>query len=210
MKTITIILIILVLAISQSFGGELDGGLHFLVSVPLGDFADISKTGIGLGGKLLYQVESTPWLHIRGDLGYLSYESSQRLIPGYGTQSVRNEGFQLTIGPQVNSDINPFNVYIGAAFGFYYYQTVISYPDLAYYYGIPASDTKDSNACLGWNVGGGIMFDIGLGPLIDLGVKYSNIYNGAVYRQENKPTVKKNAQDIMITIGVVFSSKDKL
>lgn len=209
MKTIKIILVIMLLAISQSFGGELDGGLHLLVSVPLGDFADVSNTGIGLGGKLIYKVESAPWMSLRGDLGYLSYESTERFL-GLYSQTIRNEGFQIMIGPQVNFDIGSFKPYIAGLLGFYYYQTVISYPELAYYYGIPASERKESNSCLGWNVGGGVMFDIGLGPLIDIGVRYSNIYGGAVFKQENEPTVKKDAQDITITIGVVFTSKDNL
>lgn len=211
MKFLQISLILAVLALSQLFAGNLDGGGHVLISVPLGDFAEVTNTGIGLGGKILYQFDSNPWFTIRTDLGYLSYESTQRpvLMDGYMvTETIRSEGFNIGIGPQATFSKGLFKAYLGATAGFYYYQTVISYPELAYY-GIYASETRDSNSCFGGNIGGGVMFDIGLGPWIDIGVKYSYIKNGAVHTIDEQ-RIKKNAQDICISIGVVFFSSGEL
>ncbi|MCI0513858.1 hypothetical protein L0128_11650 [candidate division KSB1 bacterium] len=183
-----------------------DGGIHLLISVPMDEFAGVAKTGMGIGGKILANFESQPWLAIRGDLGYLSYDSKQRLINmgGYGVyESVRQEGFQLAIGPQLAFSHEPFRFYLSPLIGYQYFQTVISLPDYAYRYGIYAMETKDNYGAFGWSVGGGFMVDIGLGPYIDVGVKYDYLFDG-VRKKVDSRTVKEDGYAISITLGVVF------
>ncbi|MBN1349334.1 hypothetical protein JXJ21_07990 [candidate division KSB1 bacterium] len=212
MKSITLSILILALACARVFAGELDGGGHVLVSIPLGTFADVTKTGVGLGGKISYQPESKPWFSIRGDLGYLSYESTQRpvLAGGYFvTETIRSEGFHIGIGPQASLTKGAFKAYVGATAGLYYFQTVISYPELAYYYDYYLTDTRDSHGALGGKIGGGIMIDIGLGPWIDIGMNYGYIKNGALHTVNNR-RIKKDAQEFSISIGVFFFSPANL
>jgi len=201
-RAVTLVLLIM----TPVFAGDFNGGGHALISVPLGSFADVTKTGVGLGGKILYHFDTKPWLNIRTDIGYLSYESTQKPVIAGGylvTQTIRSEGFNATIGPQLTYSKELFKAYVGAAAGLYYFQTVISYPEFAYYYGIYAGETRDSNACFGGNAGGGVLFDIGLGPWIDIGVKYDYIRKGAIHKVDNQ-SVKKDAQAITFMIGVVF------
>ena len=212
MKYFSLLFIGLLVIGSQVLAGEMNGGGGVLVSVPMGHFADVSKTGVGLGGKILYQFDNTPWLNIRTDLGYLSYESTQKPVIAGGyvySQTTRSEGFHIAVGPQVTYGEGAIRAYAAATAGLYLYQTVISYPELAYYYGYVATETRDSNTCLGGTVGGGIMFDIGLGPLIDIGVRYGYIKNGAVEKIEDRK-IKSNAQELTISIGVIFFTSGRL
>jgi len=210
MKTVVVITFIfgMMLLSFNLDAAPVDGGIHLLISSPMGEMAEVSKTGMGLGGKFLAGFEMQPWFAIRGDIGYLSYDSKQYLVNfgGYAVyETVRREGFQLAIGPQLTYNKDSFKLYLSPMAGYYYFQTVISLPEVAYYYGYMASDTKDSYGVFGWTVGGGFMFDIGLGPWIDVGIKYNYLFDGARRKIENE-VIKNDGSDLTISLGVVFYS----
>jgi hypothetical protein len=183
-------------------------GAHLLIASPLGEMKDVAKTGMGLGAKFLGTFEMLPWLAIRGDIGYLSYDSKQNMVnvSGYYMyQTTRQEGFQLALGPQVTLGQNSFRVYAAPLLGYTYFQTVTSVPEMAYY-GYIASDTQNSYGAFTWALSGGVLFDIGLGPLIDIGIKYDHMTN-AVRKEINGRQVKSDGADLTIMLGVVFFSK---
>lgn len=186
-------------------------GPHLVVSFPQDEFANVSKTGEGIGGKLLYRLENTPFLNPRLDFTYLSYgeqKNNQTFSAGYFLVQTRNESFQLTLGPQFSTKIGRFTPYLAPMGGVFIYRTVVSSPDLYYYYGIPAAETTSSLTKLGWNVNAGVMFDIGLGPLIDFSLRYQTI-NGAVKTKVNDVTITSDARDFNVSIGVVFFLKQE-
>lgn len=183
-------------------------GAHLLIASPLGEMKDVAKTGMGLGAKFLGTFEMLPWLAIRGDIGYLSYDSKQNLVYVYGYymyQTTRQEGFQLAVGPQVTLGQNSFRVYAAPLVGYTYFQTVTSIPEMAYY-GYIASDTQNSYGAFTWALSGGVLFDIGLGPLIDIGIKYNHLTN-AVRKEVDGRQVKSDGADLTVMLGVVFFSK---
>ena len=186
-------------------------GPHLVISFPQSEFANVSKTGEGIGGKLLYRLGNTSFLNPRLDFTYLSYgeqKNSQTFSVGYFLVQTRNESFQLTVGPQFSTKIGRFTPYLAPMGGLYIYRTVVSIPELAYYYGIPAAETTQSLTRLGWNINAGVMFDVGLGPLIDFSLRYQTI-NGAVKTKVKDVTIKSDAKDIDISIGVVFFLKQE-
>ncbi len=186
-------------------------GPHLVISFPQEEFANVSKTGEGIGGKLLYRLENTPFLNPRLDFTYLSYgeqKKDQTFTAGYFLVQTRNESFQLTLGPQFSTKIGRFTPYIAPMGGLYIYRTVVSIPDLYYYYGVPAAETTSSLTRFGWNVNAGVMFDVGLGPLIDFSLRYQTI-NGAVKTKVNDVTIKSDARDFNVSIGVVFFLKQE-
>jgi hypothetical protein len=210
MKNATILMLVLL------FLGQISGesqampthaGAHLLISSPLGEMKDVAKTGMGLGAKFLGTFEMLPWLSIRGDIGYLSYDSKQNLVNyrGYAIYRItRQEGFQLALGPQVMYSHSFFRLYAAPMIGFTYFQTVVSAPELAYY-GYNATETQNSYGAFTWAVSGGVMFDIGLGPLIDIGIKYDHLTNG-VRKELDGRQLKSDGADLTIMLGVVFFS----
>jgi len=190
-------------------------GPHLVFSFPQEEFANVSRTGEGLGGKLLYRFPGFVSVVPRLDVGFLSYgekrneERIQR--SGYFIVTTRNESFQVTLGPQFSQRIGRVTPYFAPMGGLYVYRTVVSIPDLYYYYGIPAAETTDSLTRLGWNINGGIMIDIGLGPHIDIGFKYQTIPNAVETETEvegESVRIKSDATDFIVSIGVVFYLKN--
>lgn len=182
-------------------------GPHLLISIPQSDFANLSKTGEGIGGKILYKIESVAtFVKPRFDIAYISYGEKRKTTPfsvGYFIVQTRNESFQFTIGPEFHYKIGRVTPYIAPMGGLYLYRTVVSIPDLYYYYGIPASETVDKLTKLGWNINAGLLIDIGLGPHIDISVKYQTI-RGAVKSEVEGHKIESDAKDINISIGVLF------
>ena len=181
-------------------------GPHLMFSLPQGDFDEVSQHGEGIGGKLLYKMgESLPFLNWRLDLSYLSYgEKRNSGLSVYDIITTRNESFQLTLGPQVSRRIGRFTAYMAALGGIYNYRTVASLDSYYYsYYSYPYTETTESVTKLGWNVNGGFLLDIGLGPHIDVNVKYQTI-PGAVKSTFDGNTTESDAEDLAISVGVVF------
>jgi len=186
-------------------------GPHLVISFPQDEFANVSKTGEGIGGKLLYRLENISFLNPRADFTYLSYgeqKKDQTFSAGYFLVQTRNESFQLTVGPQFSAKIGRFTPYLAPMGGLYIYRSVVSIPDLYYYYGVPATETTSSLTRFGWNINAGVMFDVGLGPLIDFSLRYQTI-NGAVKTKVNDVTIKSDARDFNVSIGVVFFLKQE-
>jgi len=186
-------------------------GPHLVISFPQSDFANLSKTGEGLGGKLLYRFPKKPFFSPRFDFVYLSYgekRKSETYSSGYFLVTTRNESFQMTVGPQFSHRIGRFTPYVAPMGGLYVYRTIVSIPDLYYYYGYPSAETTSSLTRWGWTINGGILIDIGLGPHIDIGVKYQKIAD-AVESLVQGERVKSDAEDINISIGVLFYLSDE-
>jgi hypothetical protein len=189
-------------------------GPHLLISLPQSEFANItSKVGEGLGGKFMYRVPGAEALNVRADVSYFSYGESRNMTGNVGLMTTRYESFQLTAGPQFEFSLGRVTPYMAPMAGLYIYRTVVSLPEYAYYTGIPASETTESETKLGWNVNGGLLIDIGLGPQIDIGVKYQRIpgaVENTVDTEDGEEIVvsEGDAEDIVITIGVVFFLDD--
>lgn len=205
------LLLLLVSVISSAQTSPWAAGAHFIVSLPQSDFANLSKDGEGIGGKLFYRPGMSRFFALRSDLNYISYgekRNSMQASMGYFLVQVRNESFQLTVGPQLSLPIGRFTVYAAPMAGIYNYRTVASVPELYYYYGYPAAETTTSLTRWGWNVNAGLLIDIGIGPHIDIGAKYQKIAK-AVKTEINDIKVEKDATDICICIGVTFFLKSK-
>jgi hypothetical protein len=186
-------------------------GAHFIISLPQSDFANLSKDGEGIGGKLFYRPGMSRYFALRSDLTYISYgekRNSMMASMGYFLVQVRNESFQLTVGPQFSLPLGRVTAYVAPMGGIYNYRTVASVPELYYYYGYPASETTTSLTRWGWNVNGGLLIDIGIGPHIDISAKYQNIAK-AVKTEINGVKMEKDATDICICLGVTFFLKSR-
>jgi len=208
-KWIFAALVPMVLSLPRHGDAQFAGGPYIVISFPQQDFANVSGTGGGLGGKVYYNLPVAPFFSFRADLGYVSYGSDQHSasVAGYLVLvQTRNESFRFTVGSQVSFGRSRMKVYLSPMAGIYTYRSVVSIPDYAYFTGYPYAETTSSVTKLGWNMSGGFLLDIGLGPWIDVGVKYHTI-DGAVKRKIGDTTVKSDAKDISLNVGVVFFQK---
>ncbi|MBD3373512.1 hypothetical protein GF406_00615 [candidate division KSB1 bacterium] len=212
-----LILLITLPVIAQEEEGPWAVGPHFAFSIPSSDFANVSGTGEGLGGKLLYRLPSNPAIAARADLTYLSYgEKRQDQYLGGDPYpylvTTRNESFQLTIGGNFTKQFGRWSFYLAPMGGLYIYRTVVSVPELYYYYNIPASETTESYTKLGYNINAGFMVDINLGPHLDFSVKYQRIPGALETTVETDGggqefTIESDAEDFVVSLGVVFFLK---
>ncbi len=209
-KTILVLFLAIVFQFSYAQEGRWAIGPHLTFSVPQAEFANVSALGEGIGGKLFYRFPPLSFLEARLDITYLSYgekRNRQSFAIGYFPITVRNESFQFTLGPQFVTNIGRFRPYLAPMGGLFVYRSVMSSPELYYYYGIPASETSESYTNWGWNVSTGLMFDLTIGAHLDLGFKYQRIAN-AVENQVGESKITSDAEDFIITLGVVFFLKD--
>jgi len=200
-------IVLLLICFAGSWGvsaqtGNWGVGPHLVISLPQSGFENFSRDGEGLGIKA-YQRFHNKYFSLRGDFSYLSYgerRESEWVDLYYYLVTRRIESFQLVLGPQLTAPVGPVTLYAAAMGGWYHYHTVETVED--YIYGYPYSETKDSQDRWGWNVNGGVLIDLGLGPFIDLGVKYQTILDVETTKSGQK--VKQDAKDLGITLGVVF------
>ncbi|MFQ5822622.1 MAG: outer membrane beta-barrel protein [bacterium] len=180
-------------------------GPHIIVSIPQQDFANISDTGGGFGIKGMYRFASLHGLSLRGDFGFISYGTDFRSVNIGGTivpARTENMSFRLTFGPQFSFGTGRLKIQFFGMGGFYFYSTNVTVSDGF----IVFTDSQDNLARLGWNVGGGFLYDIGLGPWLDIAVEYNTINNIPGPADENNPDnrIDIDAKEITLKIGVVF------
>ena len=172
------------------------------------DYANVSSLGEGLGAKIIYNWGVHPWASPRLDFVYLSFGEQRSTTSGNTGGLIiqtRNESFQLTSGFHFARPQGSIRYYLSPMAGIYNFRAVTTLPELYYYYGYPAMDTRDSQWKLGARVQGGFLFDIGLGPLIDIGFTYQRIFN--VETRIEDQVFRSDADDFMVTIGVMIFSK---
>lgn len=179
-------------------------GPHILISMPQENFANISGSGEGFGLKGYIDFKNLPGFSMRADLGFLSYGDKMQIESFYFVQT-RNEGLQLSVGPQYLYKTGRFGAYFCPMIGIFNYSTIVSVPDLYYNY-YNYSERRGSKTNWGWSIGVGLLYDIGLGPWIDLSAKYGKILN-IVEARTNNQVIKSDAVDVSITVGVLFFLK---
>ncbi len=180
-------------------------GPHILVSFPNSDFANVSETGGGFGIKVARKMKSLGGVGLRGDFAFLSYGRDLTTVNFGGIPilaEVRNDAFRLTFGPQFIFGTRNFKAHVGALGGFYFFRTNINLDQFN-------TVSSENDAALGWNAGGGLMYDIGIGPWLDVSVEYQTIYNipAPEENQVNPDEVVKRditAHEITLKIGVTF------
>ncbi len=190
---------------------------QIVISIPNSDFANVSGAGGGFGVKVIRDFGRRTGFGLRGDFAFLSHgrEFTTRRINLGGIirerfAEVRHQSFRLTFGPQYSIGTRNLKMYGGVLGGFYIFRTNV---DL----NIGGNIFQDSSgdAALGWNVGGGFQYDIGLGPWLDVSFEYQTIHNittefevrddeGALIGTEK---LDITANEFTIKVGVVFFLK---
>lgn len=182
---------------------------HIVVSFPQSDFANVSGTGGGIGLKGVYRFPALGGLSLRSDFGFISYGSQFESV-NIGGQLVpaetRNESFRLTFGPEFSFGTSKIRLFGSAMGGFYFYRTSITVSTI---FGPSAIGSEDNAAELGWNLGGGIQYNIGLGPWLEVAVEYHTIKNvsapaGTQTGGGKIETIDIDANDFTLKLGVVF------
>ena len=181
-------------------------GPHAAFAFPSSFHAYGRTTGEGLGAKIIYTMKKYPFIKPRLDILYLSYGEDRSSLQGaaspYMMVQSRYESFQASLGFHFTRDRGKIQPYLSPMLGIFNYRTVVTLPELYYYYGYPAMDERDSQWKWGARVQTGAMFDIGLGPYIDFGLTYQRIYN--VESAEINKDKRGMAEDIMINLGVMI------
>jgi hypothetical protein len=210
MKSANKLLLLMVLFSTAVFADswQWQVGPNISFAFPNKHFANVTTTGEGLGAKITYNLKQHPWINPRIDFVYLSYgekRSSAGVDNGYGLLiETRNESFQLSAGLHIAKPEGRLRYYLAPLGGIFNYRAVTTVPELYYYYGYPVMNTHDSQYKWGARLQCGFLFDIGLGPLIDLGFTYQRIFNTET--SINDQVIHSDAEDFMVTIGLMFFS----
>jgi len=166
---------------------RLQGGVHLMGAMPVGEFNDYIDGGAGLGVDVEWPVQPGSWLSLRGDLGWILYgeETTEVCFQSTGCLitldlTTTNNIFFLGLGPQLGPPTGRIRPYVNATGGFAYFATTSSVKgdnnSEAF-----ASDTNFDDFTLAWGAGGGIMIPVSSGRtpvMIDIGAQYHG--NGTV------------------------------
>lgn len=211
MRRLTMLGIVLALFIMPAITqAQWSVGPQIVISIPTSDFANVSDVGGGFGIKVIRQLNSLGGVALRGDFAFLSHGKDFQTVETFSgsfAAEVRHESFRINFGSQYSFGTDNFKLYLGARGGFYFFRTNINIPTSFGF--LTAED--ESDAAVGWNVGGGIQYDIGLGPFLDLAIEYQTIYNitTELEIQDDAGGVVTAKQDITaneftVKIGVTF------
>ncbi len=212
MKAGIILLIAAVAATAEAADWRWQIGPNLSFAFRNRDFANVTTTGEGLGAKFTYNLRRHPWINPRFDIVYLSYGERRSAVGvggGYGMLiETRNESFQFSAGLHIAKPTGKIRYYVAPLAGLFNYRAVTTLPELYYYYGYPAMNTHDSQTIWAGRLQTGLLFDIGLGPLIDVGVTYQRIFN--VKTRVDSRMERGDAQDLMVSFGLmIFSGRPK-
>ncbi|MFQ5650807.1 MAG: hypothetical protein ACE5IY_12765 [bacterium] len=183
---------------------------HIVISVPENEFANVEGTGGGFGVKVVRTTGGLGGhLGLRGDFAFLTFGKERAFDPFLGINvELRNEGFRLTFGPEYKIGNRSFKVYAGTSGGLYYFRLNVT---SQFFNQVGQSrsffESKENNWALGWNIGGGIQYDIGLGPWLDIGFEYQTMFNLPQSTEEENgagsvPDI--TAHEYTIKFGVIF------
>ncbi len=209
MKKIIPMLVCAIIALAHGAQAQWSVGPHIVISIPSSDFANVSDVGGGFGLKVVRKLNTLSGIGLRGDFAFMSYgrdfDTVRDAAGNAFIAEVRNESFRLTFGPQYTLGKGSLRFHAGALGGFYFYRTNVNI-DTGFGF---VSGSRDEEAAVGWNVNGGLMFDIGLGPWLDLAVEYQTIYNiPAPEQNPNNPgeIIKRDitAHELTVKVGVTF------
>ncbi|MCG8607175.1 outer membrane beta-barrel protein, partial [bacterium] len=174
-------------------------GPSIVISVPSSDFSNVSDVGGGFGLKIIRNFSTAGGLGLRGDFAFLNYGRRKfDQISGFVAQ-IRNQGFRILFGPDYSFGGRNLEASFGASAGFYFFQTDVNF-------GLGSAGTIDEEVALGWNIGGGISYDIGLGPWLDVSVRYQTIFDVNAPESETSQDSpgKITAHEFTVRVGVVF------
>ncbi len=186
---------------------------QIVISIPSSDFANVSGAGGGFGVKIIRDFNRRSGFGLQGDFSFLSHGKEFTNVTLGGLPylaETRHQSFRLTFGPQYSLGSRNFKMYGSILGGFYIFRTNT---DVNTSFGFFQDSTGD--AALGWNVGGGLQYDIGLGPWLDVSFGYQTIYNVPSTEFQEPPgggevqTVMKDitANEFTIKVGVIFFLK---
>ncbi len=186
-------------------------GPNLFLSLPQDDFANVSQNGGGVGVKFLFSPPLMPGFAVRADMGFAVYgsETEREEVRGIVVDvETRNQSIQFTVGPQVQTPMDPMRFYAAAMAGVYNYSTRVEIAET------DIGKTESSNTKFGWNINGGMLVRVFQNPVqkfkvdIDLGAKYHTIKKAIEreLRTETGTVVRKtDANDISLHLGVLFN-----
>jgi len=180
-------------------------GPHLVISIPQTDFANVSEVGGGFGIKGIYDL-GFDWFAVRGDFAFISHGREFQTVFDSGGNAfpadVRNESIRLALGPSLSTGGRDLRLYVTALGGFYLFRTSTNITTI---FGNVLADSQ-TDAAVGWSAGGGIQYDIGLGPWVDASIEYLTVYNITTEFEVEGETIKEDitANEITLKIGVTW------
>ncbi|MFQ6091439.1 MAG: hypothetical protein ACE5OR_01965 [bacterium] len=181
-------------------------GAELIISIPLNDFADVCDTGGGLALRGHYRARKFPFLSLRGDATFITYEYQQHIEQGYLVET-RTQSIRFTVGPQFSVRVRRIELYLSSMYGMYNFFTREEIPYTIF------SRTRGNNTEFGWNVNGGLLIDIARLPersfdlALNLGGSWHTVPEGFITRIEvggDPVDVKRDVEEIGIHAGLVL------
>lgn len=116
----------------------------------------------------------------------------------------RTETFRITFGPQYSGGTRELKFQVGALAGFYFFRTNAFVSTREGFF--PQEGDNERDSALGWNIGSGFQYDIGIGPWLDVALEYQTIYNVTSEVEIDNEAVKRDitANEFTLKVGVIF------
>jgi opacity protein-like surface antigen len=197
MKITFVLLTAAVLLASSAQAQSWQGGLHFMIGSPQGEFRkNVDRLGVGLTGNIGYAPEGTP-IMLGLEFGFMNYGSTDRrepfspTIPDVTVKVTTSNNFILghaVVRLQPNTGM--LRPYLQGMLGFNYLTTDTKVVDEDQPDKEIASSTNFSDGAFSYGAGAGVLIlvytpeDLSFsGLFVDLGIKY--VYGGeAEYLKE--------------------------
>ncbi|MBR9975222.1 MAG: hypothetical protein KFF77_06545 [Bacteroidetes bacterium] len=217
----------MLLAQEEAFSiGQGQGGLHFLLTFPQGEFKENSDDiGYGLGFDLGYVLPRMP-LSVGLTGGFSVYGTREFDVPFYGTGNLVT--VELTTHNNIATGhaflrVQPqdglFRPYVEGLVGLHVFWTESEVKDERYEDRDIAGSTNLSDAAFSYGAGGGVMFRVhrgesdtpgrGVEVFIDLKARY--LYGGkAKYFDEKSITFDANGAPLLLEANALESTTDML
>lgn len=150
-------IVILSSVLSANAQNQMRVGGEVGIQLPMGDFGDAAKTGFGISGIFHYQVE--PNIIVGGTIGYQSWSGE------YNMYSFSNIPIMGIFNYMFSTE--KFRPFVGAELGLNSTTTSVEY------FGVSGSDSEMN---LGFNLLGGVEYDINEKLILRANVKYNIIF----------------------------------
>ena len=151
-------------------------GVNAAVSIPMGDFNDVATMGFGLNGIFLYGVSDV--FEIEGELGFVSWNGDKVEIASTVVEATESSAdIPILAGIRYYFPQRNLKPYATAKLGMHIFTSSSTKTEVKGVEDIEAATKGETNVFFGFVLGGGAVYEVSKGFLIDGALNY-NIING--------------------------------
>ena len=187
-------------------------GPTLIGSLPQNDFAEMAKTGGGIGAKFLYYLPTVPFLAFRADVSavWYGFKESISLTTEHSPEIVAHlktgrRSYRVTLGPHFESTSRPIRLYAAPMIGLYHHRVTEKIDGQIAWQSECVNTMK-----FGWSLGAGFLVDLAGWPeqnlelSLDIGAKY-HAAQDLLGPWPFLDAENRDAEEVVVDVGVMVS-----